>query len=161
MKIKLCYRKELKKEERRIEMLMEQERIMAAKKYEKAVEADRLKKKLQATDIVQQIKKNEMAREFEAAKTAEVGKMIEQSLRLSKKKLMFIQEARVHKEASIEAQRVEVKDLKEKLIKQAEMRREFLQINAQLKDMKQTDKELARIEVLQVNMYNNKVVFHN
>lgn len=40
------------------------------------------------------------------------------------------------------------------------MRREFLQINAQLKDMKQTDKELARIEVLQVNRFKNKTVIH-
>jgi len=41
-------------------------------------------------------------------------------------------------------------DYKEKLKKQAEMRKEFLQINAQLKDMKKIDEELAKIEIRQV-----------
>jgi len=53
-------------------------------------------------------------------------------------------------EAAIEAQRAEVKDYREKLLKQAEMRREFLQSNAQLIDMKKIEKELNEIELLQV-----------
>jgi len=41
-------------------------------------------------------------------------------------------------------------DYRDKLIKQAEMRKEFLQINAQLKDLKSIEKELAKVEILQV-----------
>jgi len=41
-------------------------------------------------------------------------------------------------------------DYRDKLIKQAVMRKEFLQINAQLKDLKSIEKELAKVEILQV-----------
>lgn len=53
-------------------------------------------------------------------------------------------------EAAIMAQRAEEMDYKEKLKNQAKMRTEFLQINAQLSDMKKTEKELAKIEIQQV-----------
>lgn len=66
---------------------------------------------------------------------------------------LFFQDARIRTEAAIEAQRAEVVDYKEKLIKQAEMRKEFLQINAQLKDIKTIEKELIKIEILQVLVY--------
>ncbi|XP_003243991.1 cilia- and flagella-associated protein 45-like [Acyrthosiphon pisum] len=128
--------KEMKQEQRRSEEIMEQQRLLAAKKYEKAVEADRLKKKLQATEIVQQMKENEITREWEAARASE--------------------DARVRTEAAIEAQRAEVIDYRDKLIKQAEMRKEFLQINAQLKDLKSIEKELVKVEILQIQAYDKK-----
>lgn len=53
-------------------------------------------------------------------------------------------------EAAIMAKRAEEMDYKEKLKTQAKMRTEFLQINAQLNDMKKTEKELAKIEIQQV-----------
>jgi len=62
----------------------------------------------------------------------------------------FVQDARFRKEAAIEAQRAEVKDYKEKLLKQAEMRREFLQSNAQIIDMKKIANDLIEIELSQV-----------
>lgn len=57
-------------------------------------------------------------------------------------------------EAAIESQREEVKDYKEKLIKQANMRKEFLKINAQLRDIKNIEKELVTIEIKQVGHLN-------
>ncbi|KAL5237785.1 hypothetical protein ACI65C_005195 [Semiaphis heraclei] len=129
-------KKQMKQEQRRSEEIMEQQRLLAAKKYEKAVEADRLKKKLQATEIVQQMKENEITREWEAAIASE--------------------DARVRTEAAIEAQRAEVIDYKNKLITQAEMRKEFLQINAQLKDLKSIEKELVKMEILQIQEYDRK-----
>lgn len=62
----------MKDEERRMEEIMEQERALAAKKLEKTTEIERLKKKQQAVDIEKQIKENEMAREMELARMAEV-----------------------------------------------------------------------------------------
>lgn len=73
---------------------------------------------------------------------------------------MHIQEARIRKEAAIEAQREEVKDYKEKLIKQASMRKEFLQINAQLRDMKKIEKELINVEIKQVPLPNVALCFN-
>lgn len=35
------------------------------------------------------------------------------------------------------------------------MRKEFLQINAQLKDLKSIEKELVKVEILQVGLYRN------
>lgn len=137
----------MKQEQRRSEEIMEQQRLLAAKKYEKAVEADRLKKKLQATEIVQQMKENEITRELEAARASEVYLMIDYTMYVLQ---LFVQDARVRTEAAIEAQRAEVIDYRDKLIKQAEMRKEFLQINAQLKDLKSIEKELAKVEILQV-----------
>jgi len=46
-------------------------------------------------------------------------------------------------------------DYKNKLIKQAEMRKEFLQINAQLKNLKSIEKELVKVEILQVGLHRN------
>lgn len=63
---------------------------------------------------------------------------------------IFIQDARIRKEAAIEAQRFEIKDYHETLKKQAEMRKEFLQVNAQIRDMKSIEKELDKVEILQV-----------
>lgn len=63
----------MKDEERRMEEIMEQERALAAKKLEKTTETERLKKKQQAVEIEKQIKENEMAREMELARMAEVG----------------------------------------------------------------------------------------
>ncbi|KAE9525211.1 hypothetical protein AGLY_014396 [Aphis glycines] len=128
--------KEMKQEQRRSEEIMEQQRLLAAKEYKKAVEADRLKKKLQATEIIQQMKENEITREWDAARAAE--------------------DARIRTEAAIEAQRAEVIDYKNKLIQQAEMRKEFLQINAQLKDLKTIEKELVKVEILQIQEYDRK-----
>lgn len=51
----------------------------------------------------------------------------------------------------MEAQRAEIKDHQEKLLKQAEMRREFLQINTQLKDIKNIEKDLVKMEIKQVS----------
>lgn len=68
-----CYgRKEMKEEERRMEEMMERERVLAAKELEKAAETERLKKKQQAIEVERQIKENEITREMELAKMAEV-----------------------------------------------------------------------------------------
>lgn len=60
------------KEDRRMEEIMERERALAAKELEKAAEIDRLKKKQQAIEVERQIKENEMGREMELARMAEV-----------------------------------------------------------------------------------------
>lgn len=58
----------------------------------------------------------------------------------------------MHIDAAIEAQRAEVKDYKEKLIKQAILRKEFIQMNAQLQNIKKIEKELIKLEVQQVKI---------
>lgn len=63
---------------------------------------------------------------------------------------VFVKDAKIRTEAAIDAQLEEVKDYKEKLIKQSNMRREFLQLNDQLKDIKKIEKELEKLEILQV-----------
>ncbi|XP_050431106.1 cilia- and flagella-associated protein 45-like [Adelges cooleyi] len=133
---KQLIQREMKEEERRMEKIMEQERILAAKEYEKAAEMDQLKKKLQAMEIEKQIKENEIAREMENARIAE--------------------EARVRTEAAIEAQREEVKDYKSRMERQAALRKEFLQLNAQLRDMKKIEQEMNTIEMLQIQEYTRK-----
>jgi len=45
---------------------------LAAKKLEKAAEVERQKKKIQAVEVEKQIKENEIAREMELARMAEV-----------------------------------------------------------------------------------------
>lgn len=62
----------MKEEERKIEEMMERERALAAKEFEKAAETERHKKKLQAIEVERQIKENEITREMELAKMAEV-----------------------------------------------------------------------------------------
>lgn len=62
----------MKEEERRMEEAMERERVLAAKEFEKAAETERLKKKLQAIEVNKQIKENEIIREMELAKMAQV-----------------------------------------------------------------------------------------
>lgn len=66
------YRKEIKEEERRMEEMMEREWTLAAKELEKAAEAEKLNKKFQAIEVGKQIKENEIAREMELARMAEV-----------------------------------------------------------------------------------------
>lgn len=55
----------------------------------------------------------------------------------------------------MEAVRAEVKDYKDKVAKQAQMRKEFLQINANLSAMKKEKEDMEKIETLQVkkNIY--------
>jgi len=62
----------MKEEERRMEEMMERERALAAKELEKAAEVERQKKKFQAVEVEKQIKENEIAREMELARMAEV-----------------------------------------------------------------------------------------
>ncbi|XP_050528845.1 cilia- and flagella-associated protein 45 isoform X2 [Daktulosphaira vitifoliae] len=130
---KQLIQKEMMEEERRMTEMMEQERILASKKLEKAAEAEQLKKKLQAMEIMKQIKENEIAKEMENARLAE--------------------EARIRADAVIEAQREEVNDYKLKLEQQAALRKEFLQMNAQLRDIKKIEQEMNTIEILQIQEY--------
>lgn len=67
-----CCRKETKEEDRRIEEMMERERALAAKELEKTAEVERLKKKRQALEVERQMRENEIAREMELARMAEV-----------------------------------------------------------------------------------------
>lgn len=62
----------MKEEERRLEEMMERERALAAKELEKTAEVERLKKKFQAVEVEKQIKENEITREMELARMAEV-----------------------------------------------------------------------------------------
>lgn len=62
----------MKEEERRMEEMMERERALVAKELEKAAEVERQKKKFQAVEVEKQIKENEIAREMELARMAEV-----------------------------------------------------------------------------------------
>jgi len=62
----------MKEDERRMEEMMERERALAAKELEKAAEVERQKKKFQAVEVEKQIKENEIAREMELARMAEV-----------------------------------------------------------------------------------------
>ncbi|VVC28806.1 Hypothetical protein CINCED_3A021977 [Cinara cedri] len=140
----LCYnqwkkrmeRKRMKEEKRRMVEMVEQQRILASKKYDQDMEIERLKKKKQADEIVNQMKENENTREFEAARDA--------------------QDAKIRMEAAMEAQRAVIRDHHAKLLKQAEMRQEALQINTQLKDMKKMEKDLINLEIKQIQEYNRK-----
>lgn len=62
----------MKEEERRLEEMMERERALVAKELEKAAEVEKLKKKYQAVEVEKQINENEIAREMELARMAEV-----------------------------------------------------------------------------------------
>lgn len=62
----------MKQENLRMMEIAEQQRILASKKYDQEMEVERLKKKKQATELMEQIKENEITREFEAARTADV-----------------------------------------------------------------------------------------
>lgn len=55
----------------------------------------------------------------------------------------------------MEAIRAEVKDYKDKVAKQAQMRKEFLQINANLSAMKNEKENMEKVETLQVKNYLN------
>lgn len=73
----------MKEEERRMEEMMERERALAAKELEKAAEVERQKKKFQAVEVEKQIKENEIAREMELARMAEVYVVAVLCLRIS------------------------------------------------------------------------------
>lgn len=55
-----------------MEEMMERERALAAKELEMAAEAERLKKKRQAVDVERQMQENEITKEMELARMAEV-----------------------------------------------------------------------------------------
>uniref|UniRef100_A0A2S2RAJ9 Cilia- and flagella-associated protein 45 n=1 Tax=Sipha flava TaxID=143950 RepID=A0A2S2RAJ9_9HEMI len=133
---KQLIQREMKEEERRMEEMMEREQALAAKELEKAAEAERLKKKLQAVEIERQIKENEITREMELAR--------------------MVEDARIRAEAAEKIRQEEIESHKERMKKQAELRREFMLLNAQIRDSKKLEEEMNNIEVLQIQEYTRK-----
>lgn len=65
--------------------------------------------------------------------------------------LLYLQEATIRAEAVEKIRRDEAESHKERMRKQAELRREFLVLNARLRDSKKLEEEMNNIEVLQVH----------
>ncbi|CAH1737569.1 cilia- and flagella-associated protein 45-like [Aphis gossypii] len=133
---KQLIQKEMKEEERRLEEMMERERALAAKELEKAAEVERLKKKFQAVEVEKQIKENEIAREMELARMAE--------------------EAMIRAEAVNKIRHDEAENYKKRMEKQAQLRKEYMLLNAQIRDSKKLEEEMNNIEVLQIQEYTRK-----
>jgi len=68
---------------------------------------------------------------------------------------MYLQEAMIRAEAVKKIRHDEAESYKARMKKQAQLRKEYMLLNAQIRDSKQLEEEMNNIEVLQVTICNN------
>ncbi|XP_071447804.1 cilia- and flagella-associated protein 45-like [Hetaerina americana] len=130
---KALTKKELEKEERRLEEMMEQERLKLIASEENKKEEDRLRKAKYIEHVKQQIKENETQQAILAQQLEQESKLIQQGLIQS----------------NLEA----LKNMRKKAEDQAKMRAELQAINEQILQLKKIEIEESIIADLKVQEY--------
>ncbi|XP_046385400.1 cilia- and flagella-associated protein 45-like isoform X2 [Ischnura elegans] len=130
---KALTKKELEKEERRLEEMMEQERLKLIASEERKKEEDRIRKSKYVEHIKQQIHENETQQAILAQQLEQESKLIQQGM--------------------IQSNFEALENMKKKAADQAAMRAELHAINEQILQLKKIEKEESIIADLKVQEY--------